>query len=240
LSSPGRIRADRLLLLVAALGCSSGCGSGKSKFDGADIRVQAVSYAPLDASGTYLYFTVSNDATGCLDLSPGATFTLDGVALTPTSMCAAGAGPFAEDRSFNFVVQDGGDRAQMDVADLSPGLHATLNAPADGNVAPGGDLAVGVPPALQDETAVAGDFNYTDSDDPSFMGDHTIPAGATPDTVHLPAPVHPGHFTFWVQMQPAEPTLSGPPGSVLSCSGARGCFATGAPILGPLAIDVVP
>jgi hypothetical protein len=146
----------------------------------------------------------------------------------------------SEDRSFVIEVRNHGDRAEMIVADMFPGMKAALVDPADGTVAPGGTLTVAVPAVLQYAWPYVAHFVYTDGADAGYVGGNFLfPPQAGVDLVTLVAPTHAGHFQIQILMETNDVSVFAP-GRVVSCSGVEKCSAQASSDLGPIPIEVVP
>jgi len=229
-----------LTLGLLALGGCSG-----SRLEGASLSVWGSDLSAVGPAGYNVAFTVFGDS-ACQGLTsnPSFTTTLDGAPISNQD-CIAGAQGLLDNRTFTIAVHDGSDTAEIVVADLFPGLSATVVGPAGAPVTAGSTFDVTVPTELQFETPVffGAQFTYLDANDPSYLGDVTNPT-PTPDPgiVQVVAPAHAGHFALWISMGPPFPTsypnLS-PRATILSCSGLSSCTAFGAPDIGPLAVEVV-
>jgi hypothetical protein len=156
---------------VAGAAFSALAGCHTSKLADTTITVEASALATFQEPdlGSGLNVILSDQMHGC-PLSENATISLNGIS-APFGTClfgansgppSAAAGTFTGNPSFGLKVSDGGDSAEMDVGGLVPGVEAILLSPADGQVAPGGDLQVAVPPAMQNQVPVAAQFIYTD------------------------------------------------------------------------------
>lgn len=220
------------LVFAAAVGCQS------SRLQGASISIWAADLRSPDPTGYNLVFGVQGDS-GCQAQPPTLVFTLDGAPLAYAD-CLALAGPFFEDRAFTIGVEDGADKAEAVVADMFPGLHATVSDPAGAKVTPGSEFVVTIPQALQSETPLIAGFTYVDNDDPSYLGDATRPTG-TAGAAHVLAPQHLGHFILWISMSLKIPAdfAKLPKGRIVSCSGVDSCQTWAAADIGPLAVEVV-
>lgn len=231
-----------IALLAVGLGAVAGCGGGRLEsasvsFWGSDLL--AVGPAGYNAS----LAVFGNSACHDTPPNPSFTMTLNDAPLAYQN-CIASASGFLDDESFTLQLRDGGDSAEVVVTDLFPGLHATIDSPTGGQVAPGATFDVTVPAALQFEAPLqfGAAFTYLDTDDPSYLGDATNATGGGA-VVHVVAPQHAGHFTLWISMSPPLPVIYPalwPKATVVSCSGLSSCSAFGAPDIGPLAVDVVP
>jgi hypothetical protein len=230
-----------IALFAVSFGAVAGCGGG-------GLESASVSFwgGDLLAAGPAAYnasLTVFGNST-CHDAPPNPSFTMTlNDAPLAYQNCIAGASGFLDDESFTLRLRDGGDSAEVVVADLFPGLHATIDSPG-GQIAPGATFDVTVPAAMQFEAPVqfGAAFTYLDTDDPSYLGDATNATGGGA-VVHVVAPQHAGHFTLWISMSPPPPVIYPalwPKATVVSCSGLSSCNAYGAPDIGPLAVDVVP
>jgi hypothetical protein len=221
-------------------------GRHTSKLADTTITIEASSLATFQQPdlGSNLNVILRDRMDGC-PLSENATLSVNGDS-APFGDCLFGSnsgppssasGAFPGNPSFKLKVTDGDDSAEMDVGGLVPGVEATLLSPADGQVAPGGDLQVGVPTALQNQVSLAAQFIYTDGGS-AYEGEFTIPTSAAGTSVDVPVAQHTGHFTLFVLMVP------GPAGALVqadisACNGFQQCFASPDPALGPLMIDVV-
>jgi hypothetical protein len=222
--------ALRLFLIVIAGACG-GCGEA-GLLERAELQI--------GASGWYgLSVLLLARSAGCSQ-QVGVTYSLDGVPMTGDAPCVAGRRGLTEDRSFTIDVRHGSDRAQVVVADMFPGLHATVLDPPDGRVAPGGDIVFSIPAAVaQFGWPYNALFSYTDADDPAYTGTTADVDGASgAETAHVQAPTHPGHFALHIQMM-ANDTAVFPAGTIVSCTGLATCTARAAIDVGPLAIEVV-
>src|SRR5688572_4094091 len=98
-------------------GACGGCG---------EVGLLERSELQIFASGWYgLSVALVAPSTSCFQQA-GIAYALDGVPLTGDAPCVAGRSGLTEDRSFTIDVRHGADRAQVVVADMFPGLHATL------------------------------------------------------------------------------------------------------------------
>jgi hypothetical protein len=211
-------------LLAAAV--STGCG-GSSVFESFELWVSARGWYRLSAV-----------VTGCLlEQTRGTSYSLDGEVLPPDDVCGASSGPLMEDRAYAIGVRKGYDRGEVIVADMFPGMHATVIEPPGGVVASGGDIVVSIPEATRAGFPTRALFSYTDGDDPGYDGETVQLVATSPDTVIVPAPAHPGHFTLEIAME-LHNTSVYPLGRILSCHGVAQCEARAAIDLGPLAIEV--
>jgi hypothetical protein len=228
----------------AAFSALAGCHT--SKLADTTITVEASALATFQEPdlGSGLNVNLADHMHGC-PLSENATISLNGNS-APFGTClfgsnsgppSAAAGPFTGNPSFRLKVSDGGDSAEMDVGGLVPGVEAILLSPADGQVAPGGDLQVAVPPAMQNQVPAAAQFIYTDGG-AAYEGEFTIPTSAASTIVDFPAPQHTGHFTVFVLMIPG-PTGALVQADVSVCNGFQQCFASPENTLGPLMVAVV-
>jgi hypothetical protein len=235
-------RSTRVIALLAVgLGAIAGCGGGR--LESASVSFWGSDLVAVGPAGYNASLAVFGDS-ACRDTTPNPfTMTLNDAPLAYED-CVAGASGFLDDSSFTLRLRDGGDSAEVVVTDLFPGLHAKINSPAGGQVAPGATFDVTVPAALQFEAPLqfGAAFTYLDTDDPSYLGDATNPTGVGA-VIHVVAPQHAGHFTLWISMSapvPATYPALWPKATVVSCSGVSSCSAFGAPDIGPLAVDVVP
>jgi hypothetical protein len=237
-----RRSAPRIALFAIGLGTFVGCGGGK--LENASISLWGSDLAAVGPPGYNISLAVFGDS-ACRGTPPPSSFTmtLDDSPLAYQD-CIASASGFLADGHFTVRLHDGSDSAEVVVADLFPGLQATISPPAGGQIAPGATFDVTVPAALQFETPLqfGAAFTYLDADDPSYLGDATNPTGDGA-VIHVVAPQHAGHFTLWISMSapvPATYPALWPKATVVSCSGISSCSAFGAPDIGPLAVEVVP
>jgi len=228
----------------AALTALAGCHTSKLADTIITVEASALATFQQPVVGSGLSVNLSDQMPGC-PLSENATISVNGNS-APFSTCLFGSnsgppspatGPFTGNPSFRLKVSDGGDSAEMDVGGLVPGVEATLLSPADGQVAPGGDLQAAVPPAMQNQVPLTAQFIYTDGG-AAYEGEFTIPTSAAGTTVDFPAPQHPGHFTVFVLMIPG-PTGVLVQADISACNGFQQCFASPENTLGPLMVDVV-
>lgn len=179
-------------------------------------------------------------ATGCLAQAAATSYFIDGTPMTAAGACGATSGQLSGDRSYFIEVRNHGDRAEMIVADMFPGMKAGLIDPADAKVAPGGTLAVAVPAILQYARPYVAHFVYTDGDDAGYLGDNFFfPAQPAADVVTLVAPTHAGHFQLQILMESSDAATFAP-GRVVSCTGVAKCSAQASSDLGPIPIEVAP
>jgi len=217
-----------LFSILTAAACG-GCG-GAGLLERSELQITA--------SGWYgLSVLLLMPSTGCFQ-QVGTSYALDGVPMAGDAPCVAGTGGLTEDRSFTIDVHHGGDLGRVVVADMFPGLHATVLDPPDARVAPGDDIVVGIPAAARTGRPYLGFFSYTDGDDPAYTGE-SVYATSGPGTAHVRAPTHPGRFALRIQMM-ANNTEVFPPGTIISCNGLATCSARAAIDIGPLAIEVMP
>ena len=237
-----RRSTPRIALLAIGLGTFAGCGGGA--LQSASISVWGTDLAPVGPPGYNISLAVTGDS-ACQSTPPPPSFTMTlNDAPLAYQDCIASASGFLSDGTFTFRLRDGSDSAEVVLADLFPGLQATVSNPAGGQVAPGATFDVTIPPALQFETPLffGAAFTYLDMDDPSYLGDATNPKDEG-TVIHVVAPQHAGHFTLWIAMSTPPPVTYPalwPEATVVSCSGVSSCRAFGAPDIGPLAIEVVP
>jgi hypothetical protein len=230
-----------IALLAVGLGAVAGCGGGG--LESASVTFWGTDLPAVGPAGYNASLAVFGNS-ACHDTPPNPSFTMTlNDAPLAYQNCIAGASGLLDDESFTLRLRDGGDSAEVVVADLFPGLHATIDSPG-GQVAPGAIFDVTVPAALQFEAPLqfGTAFTYLDTDDPSYLGDATNATGGGA-VVHVVAPQHAGHFTLWISMSPPSPynyLTASPKATVVSCSGLSSCSAFGAPDIGPLAVDVVP
>jgi len=116
-----------------------GCGGDPSERSGSQIVASA--------GGGSIGVLLLTPCTGCLAQAAATSYFLDGAPLPLGGPCGANSGQLTGDRSFVIEVQNHGDRAEMVVADMFPGTHASIIEPADGWVAPEGAITVTVRPA---------------------------------------------------------------------------------------------
>jgi hypothetical protein len=221
-----RVVATLIVVAVA----SGGCG---------DAPVVARSELVVTGDGWYnLDALLWIPGLGCLAHATTTTYALDGVPLHQGD-CGAFSDTLSESRTFTIDVRHGSETGQMVVADMFPGLAATVVEPPGGRVAPGGRLRVAFPTELaafgRPEFAW---FEYLDDDDPSFLG--TVPDLTNLDAgfVEVPAPERPGHFALQIEMA-LHSTAARPPARIISCTGLAKCTAHAASEIGPMAIEVV-
>jgi hypothetical protein len=228
----------------AALTALAGCHTSKLADTIISVEASALATFQQPVVGSGLSVSLSDQMPGC-PLSENATISVNGNS-APFSTCLFGSnsgppspatGSFTGNPSFRLKVSDGGDSAEMDGGGLVPGVEATLLSPADGQVAPGGDLQAAVPPAMQNQVPLTAQFIYTDGG-AAYEGEFTIPTSAAGTTVDFPAPQHPGHFTVFVLMIPG-PTGALVQADISACNGFQQCFANPENTLGPLMVDVV-
>lgn len=231
-------------IVTLAIGLAVLAGCGGSRLEGASISLWGSDLVPVGPPGYNITTAVFGDP-ACKGASPNPSFTMtvDGAPLQYED-CIAGASGFLDNRTFTIRFRDGGDAAEVVVADLFPGLLATVSTPPGGQVTAGSAFDVTVPPELQFETPLqfGARFSYLGTDDPSYLGDATNPT-AGDGVIHVLAPQHAGPFTLWISMSiplpGTYPQQQWPKATVVSCSGLSSCSAFGAPDIGPLAIDVV-
>jgi len=224
------------LALAAAASCSS------SKFDGTSFHVYVDDSIVLNPTSGNNFSVLLEDESGHCPLSTSSTFTL-GVQTVPFSDCTAVVGPFSGNPSFTLRAADGDDRAEMVVSDLVPGADAMVTVPANGQVAPGANLTVSVPAALQGQSPVVAEFAEAPPLDGYDRADSfpVLPylGASVQSSFDVPAPQHPATYTFIVLME-ATADAPAPLGQVVSCTGFAQCSATAAPALGPMTITVTP
>lgn len=227
----------RLLASVAVAGC--GGGSSGSKFEGTTILLTITPSNPFNVMSSFSVEVYGSESGGC-PLSPQATLTING---TPHyfGSCTATSDVFEGNPSFELQAADGGDRAEMAVAGLVPGIDAAVASPLGGQVAAGGSLTVSFPSAFQGQAAQYGDFQNTDNRD-SYSGMLTYPTSNDGESADVPAPQHPASYVLWVAMGPAVGSSSpmSISADVLSCSGFEHCYSDAIEVLGPMMIDVTP
>ncbi len=206
----------------------------------ADEPVLVRSELKIDGSGWYRLDTelwVPRSAICFSQTTKATTYTLDGVPLHDGD-CGAFSDELSASRTLTIDVHHGSETAQMVVADMFPGLAATITEPAGGKVGPDGVLLVEVPTALRafgyPYNAM---FEYLDSDGSGYTGETKTPARVDPGHAEVPAPEHPGHFTLRLEMM-LNSTDQPIPGRVVSCTGLAKCTARAAANLGPLAVEV--
>jgi hypothetical protein len=219
----------RLAVLVAA--ALAGCGGDPSVLSGSEIHAAAA----WQSIGVILL----TPSTGCLAQEEATSYSLDGTPLPLSGACGASSGQLTEDRTYVIEVQNHGDRAEMVVADLFPGAHASFIDPADGRVAPGGTITLAVPPVLRFAQPYIAHFVPTDGDNSEYGGNFYFPPQASPDTITLVAPNRAGHFQIEVDMESSDASLFAP-GRIVSCSGVASCYAAASSELGPIPLEVVP
>lgn len=180
-------------------------------------------------------------ATGCLAQAAATSYFIDGAPMAAgASPCGASSSQLDDDRSFVLEVRNHGDQAELVVADMFPGRHATLIAPASGRVRPGDALTVAVPPVLRDARPYVAHFVYLDSDIPDYVGSNFFfEPQATPDRLTLVAPSQMGRYQIQISMESADASAF-VPGRIVSCSGVAKCSARASIDLGPIPLDVVP
>jgi hypothetical protein len=218
-------------MVVLGAAAVAGCDS-PSALSGSEISAIA--------GGGSIGVLLLTPATGCLAQAAATSYFIDGMPMTAASACGAGSGQLSEDRSFVIEVRNHGDRAEMIVADMFPGMKAALVDPADGKVAPGGTLTVAVPAVLQYASPYVAHFVYTDDADAGYVADNFFfPAQPGVDVVTLVAPTHAGHFQLQILMETNDPSTFAP-GRVVSCSGVAKCSAQASSDLGPIPVEVAP
>jgi hypothetical protein len=231
---------------VLAVGVLAGVGCSSSKLQKSSALVigknSSINYSP----GRYTFDIFIVDHQSDCTIAQTAKVLIDGVPFPFMYDCTVRDVAFGEDRGFTIRVEDEGDTAEMVVNGLAPGLSATFLSPANGREPAGGALTVSVPAVLQGLQASFADFAYLGYDDPNYLGEADALSGQTTGpTVQATAPTHPGRFTFWMIMQtpgidPSTSSSSYAPATVTSCSGFADCSAAAVPMLGPLALEVVP
>jgi hypothetical protein len=214
------------LILLVAIG---GCGDS-SVLAGSELRVTGFGWYRLGA-------LLLSPTTGCLAQASTTSYTLDGATIPSTGPCGALSADGMEDRAFSVGVRNGNEAGQAVVADMFPGRQATVRDPPGGKVVPGGDLTIEVPAAIQTASGYRAWFEYTDGDDPGYVGYSMFLSAVPSAEVHIPAPVHIGHFMLKIEMSTSDGTF--PPGRIVSCSALAKCSARAAIDLGPLAIEVM-
>lgn len=237
-------RGHGVLMAVSCAGVLAvvGCGAS-SKLHKSSVTVIGEDTSSGYDPGHYKFdvFIVDSQA-GCT-ISQTAKVLVDGVEFPFMYDCTVRNVAFAEDRGFTIRVEDEGDTAEVVVNGLAPGLGATFLAPVGGRALPGDALTISVPAAFQSMAVTYANFAYLDYDDPAYRGEaDAVTAGTTGPTTQVAAPLHPGHFTFWMRMRtpgidPLDPSFA--PATVTSCSGFAACDAAATPLLGPLSLEVV-
>lgn len=226
--------------LVVAATAFVGCGG--SRFDGTSMTIEI--YSSLDASMTNAFYVAMSDQNGNCPLSPNATLAINGTT-SPFGSCTGASDSFEGNPTFVLQAADGGDQARMDVADLVPGIDATIVSPAGGQVGPGGSLTLSLPPALRGQVPQVARFTNTNAGD-AYAGEITYPtstaASSDGQTVEISAPQHAATYALKVQLWGGA-TDSGSQvisANVLSCKGFTHCYAQALDQLGPLQVTVTP
>jgi hypothetical protein len=215
-----------------------GCGSS-SPFGNSVLLVYADDVSSFSPGRNYpVTFKLLDAGDGHCPISEVATLTVNDQSFGFVN-CSAQPINLTQNVPLSIEIQDGSESAQAVIAQMAPGLDATVVDPASGTATPAGPISVAIPPELAGLTPGAVGFYYAGLDDSSYAGEFTYNGTATLDVATVQAPQHPGPFQFWIPM--SSPDVLHPvqvSATVISCSGFSMCDASPVKTLGPLSIAV--
>lgn len=191
-----------------------------------------------------IYQTSRGNGGNCAPLPASTRVTVNGEPLgwgyDPETHCLNGAQSVAmaaDGQSVTIEVeQDGSVIAEMQADAMAPGTKASLAAPSDGIVHPGGEILVVPPTELPSSYIAIPSFYPLESGTFDVYGQNP-PAASTrlADGIHVPVPTFVGRAAFVASGTP--PYV---PGLVTTCDGFIECNATADNMLGPLYVTEEP
>lgn len=237
----GSVRRSTILVGALAGITLGGCGGGSAPHPelyvgvGADWNWDATSAAEVGFVYALVVEQRKNSAGTCDDLPPSLQVIAFGqpVPLSPdadncSSATVAAAPTMASSLVTVTAEQDGKTIATGTFDNLIPGLGATLIAPPDGMIRPGGEIVIAATSGLPSSNpGVAWVFPLDETPWPGSQYSASRPV-RYPDGVHTTMPAFSGRAAVVVSGTPYVPRPA------VSCDGFAICTGTATNILGPV------